>query len=316
LDRRHWREEVAKIDKVLVTDSRSLFDFVNKRGSTPSDKRLRLDLEMIRDEIDDEGLRVRWVKSGQQLADALTKGGLEASLYLRLVLATTRYSLVDDERLPEKVAEWKRDTVADRFLRRLEEKKRKHQSKGTRGDEKMIHEEAAKDKDVDFYSADEGRDDPMQIESWVDIAKTNPVLESELDDPMLVGTVTQAALAVGLAVYCCATGCSKCCGKQQGKGPSGAKPKKDMPKQVVQQQAAVASTGVAAVGEDTVLVPNPLVKPTPRMGMKAERRVAKVEVDHCKHPSEALSEKGSNQYGLRLTCMACGTVVRVNTKAK
>ena len=59
---------------ILVTDSKSMFDFLHKRRSTPAEKHLRLDLEMIRDEMDESGLRVMWVRSEQQLADALTKG--------------------------------------------------------------------------------------------------------------------------------------------------------------------------------------------------------------------------------------------------
>ena len=104
IDRKTWRTAEKDIQKALVTDSRSMYDFLRKRGSTPSEKRLRLDLEMIRDEMDDEGLIIKWVMSNQQLADALTKGSDEASLYLKLALETVSFNLTEDVRSPS--ASW------------------------------------------------------------------------------------------------------------------------------------------------------------------------------------------------------------------
>ena len=135
IDRKTWRAAVKDIQKVLVTDSRSMYDFLHKRGSTPSEKRLRLDLEMIRDEIDDEGLIIKWVMSNQQLADALTKGSDEASLYLKLVIETISFMLTEDARLAERIADFKAQQKLSRFegyRQRRQQKKPDDEPEGPR----------------------------------------------------------------------------------------------------------------------------------------------------------------------------------------
>ena len=44
----------------VMTDSRSLFDYVNKRAKTPQDtKRVVIDLEMIKDEVRDHNVTIK-----------------------------------------------------------------------------------------------------------------------------------------------------------------------------------------------------------------------------------------------------------------
>jgi hypothetical protein len=100
LDRRRWHSLVKDVGVTLVTDSRSLYDFLHRQGSTPSEKRLRLDLEILRDEMDN-GLSIRWVESSMQLADALTKAGVEVADYLRMVIQDSQFSIVEDSRVRE-----------------------------------------------------------------------------------------------------------------------------------------------------------------------------------------------------------------------
>ena len=120
-----------------MTDSRSMYDFLNKRGSTPSDKRLRLYLEMIRDEMDDEGLRVKWVSAKHQLADALTKGSLDAAIYVMLVAETAVFALTDDERLSTEVAEF-------RLRRRMEEKEARNRRRKALAEHKRLQKPEGK----------------------------------------------------------------------------------------------------------------------------------------------------------------------------
>ena len=59
---------------VHVTDCKSLFDLVHKRGTMPSEKRLLLDKEAIREQISDGSLVSKWCSTHQILvADSMTK---------------------------------------------------------------------------------------------------------------------------------------------------------------------------------------------------------------------------------------------------
>jgi hypothetical protein len=73
---------------VQVTDCRSLYDLLNKRGARPEEQRLLLDIEAIREQKELTGLQTRWVNTKQMLADCLTKDDFKAGDYLRHVVAT------------------------------------------------------------------------------------------------------------------------------------------------------------------------------------------------------------------------------------
>ena len=113
-DRRQWREAIKDIPAALVTDCRSMFDYLNKRGSTPSEKRLRLDLEILRDQLDEDSLTLRWVATIMMVADALTKGSREAFLYLRMVLETGVFSLKADPTIESRMSDYKTELKAQR----------------------------------------------------------------------------------------------------------------------------------------------------------------------------------------------------------
>ena len=195
LDRRKWRQEVRRVSKSLVTDSRSMFDFLNKRGSTPSDKRLRLDLEMIRDEIDDEGLRVKWVNTHQQLADALTKGSLDAAIYLMLVAKTAVFALKDDPRLIEQVADFK----AQQRMLHTEVRERQRKTKQMMKElEKRQHAEAKKNADDTVFDEDgdaEMKDDMDTPEPKADVQMNVGDLCVALVQALCAATAVSGAVA-------------------------------------------------------------------------------------------------------------------------
>eukprot|EP00975_Prorocentrum_lima_P066305 12908464-Prorocentrum_lima.AAC.1 len=62
----------------------------------------------------DDTLYVKWVASGQQLANALTRVSPDAFVYLRRVLDTTVFDLMHDERSEERLRECRDDTKAQR----------------------------------------------------------------------------------------------------------------------------------------------------------------------------------------------------------
>ena len=83
-----------------LTDCKSLHDYVRKQaGGVPENKRLLLDLEIVRDQVRDENAQLKWIGTKYQLADALTKDGTEASLDLRHVLDTNEVSIMEDKSL-------------------------------------------------------------------------------------------------------------------------------------------------------------------------------------------------------------------------
>ena len=96
----------------LVTDCKSLYDFLMRRGSTPAEKRLRLDLEILRDQYDDEkgALQFAWVNTKQQLSDPLTKNSVEAFAYLRHVLLTGVFSIKYDANIDKIISSYKHQT--------------------------------------------------------------------------------------------------------------------------------------------------------------------------------------------------------------
>ena len=55
-----------------------MHDYAHRRDSNPDNKRLLLELEIIRDQMHDDTVEVRWVNTRQQIADALAKDGAEA----------------------------------------------------------------------------------------------------------------------------------------------------------------------------------------------------------------------------------------------
>ena len=82
---------------LAITDCKSLFDLIN-RAAPPSCSEFRVSLvaRAIKEAIK-EGIQVRWVHSGAQLADALTKS-MEAS-FLRETLKMGVYRLCDEDAL-------------------------------------------------------------------------------------------------------------------------------------------------------------------------------------------------------------------------
>ena len=61
-----------------MTDSKSLYECVHSTKSG-KDKRLRIDLSIIREYVSSDKCRFSWVSTGQQLADVLTKYGVDGS---------------------------------------------------------------------------------------------------------------------------------------------------------------------------------------------------------------------------------------------
>ena len=81
---------------IHLTDCRSLYDLLHRRGTFPSERRLLIDIEALRNDIETNGVVSRWINTKQMLADCLTKDDVRAADYLRYVLRHGTYQSVED----------------------------------------------------------------------------------------------------------------------------------------------------------------------------------------------------------------------------
>eukprot|EP00959_Pyramimonas_sp_CCMP1952_P270386 5652046-Pyramimonas_sp.AAC.1 len=62
-------DDVKAIKMVEVTDCKSLYDLLQKRGAVPPEKRLLIDIESLRNDIEFNSVVSKWVNTEQMLAD-------------------------------------------------------------------------------------------------------------------------------------------------------------------------------------------------------------------------------------------------------
>ncbi|CAK0847357.1 unnamed protein product [Prorocentrum cordatum] len=92
-------DDVEAIKMVEVTDCKSLYDLLQKRGTVPSEKRLLIDIESLRNDLEFNNVVSKWVSTKQMLADCLTKHDVRAGDYMRYVLQTGEYRLIAKQRM-------------------------------------------------------------------------------------------------------------------------------------------------------------------------------------------------------------------------
>ena len=71
-----WERQLASIPYVAITDSKSLFDCLNKTVCTytqADDKRTAIDIAMLKDDLQKSGGHPRWIEGSNMLSDPLTK---------------------------------------------------------------------------------------------------------------------------------------------------------------------------------------------------------------------------------------------------
>ena len=93
IDYHSYYEDIQQISVIHLTDCRSLYDLLHRRGTVPSERRLLIDIEALRNDIETNGVVSRWINTKQMLADCLTKDDVRAADYLRYVLVTVRIKL-------------------------------------------------------------------------------------------------------------------------------------------------------------------------------------------------------------------------------
>lgn len=121
-----YYDGIRKIDLIHRTVCKSLDDLVHGRGTVPSKRRLLIDIEALRNVVENNSVMFKWINAKQMLADCLTKNDVRVADYLRHVLRTGVYQIAEyhltdrvifDERqrLKEKKANHDRDKYPKRW---------------------------------------------------------------------------------------------------------------------------------------------------------------------------------------------------------
>ena len=93
----------------LATDCKSLFDLCNRPTSTPTEKRITLDLLDVREHLGrDENVLARWLPTTAMLVDALTKHLADLTV-LNEFFNSIKYSLREDPALEDKCEKLRAD---------------------------------------------------------------------------------------------------------------------------------------------------------------------------------------------------------------
>ena len=88
--------EARSTPRFWATDAKSVYDYLVKEGTGMSkDKRMAIEGALLRETLREENTTLRWVDGSQNIADVLTKLGVDKT-YLYKVMRAAQWSLVQD----------------------------------------------------------------------------------------------------------------------------------------------------------------------------------------------------------------------------
>jgi len=127
----NYRSALRQERGVLIIDARSVFDFLSTdSGKLPQDRRIALDLRVMRNYLECSSWTLRWVCGPQQLSDCMTKSAGDLR-YLSWVCKHAKFQLLRDSKVEERMS-----SVIQKTGERLEEtpeekKRRRNRQKST-----------------------------------------------------------------------------------------------------------------------------------------------------------------------------------------
>ena len=123
-------KEKSSLKPTLVTDAKALYDSYHRESliSSVTDRRISLEIRVVKEQLQSLGGNLRWVSSERQLADGLTKESTRQSLGDRLRHAKVKF-LWD----PDYVAAKKKPLAERSLLQREQETSRPKKGKKTHG---------------------------------------------------------------------------------------------------------------------------------------------------------------------------------------
>ena len=86
-----------KIKTIITIDNKPIYDHTQGDGIVVKDKRLAIDMLLVRRDIRRHNMILRWVDTRQMIADSLTKSSADAG-FLRFVLKHGEYIVVAEQR--------------------------------------------------------------------------------------------------------------------------------------------------------------------------------------------------------------------------
>ena len=92
-----WEDRLKELPFISVTDSKSLYDSIKKDACPAaqfSDKRVAIDISILRDEFRRQGGLIRWIDTRAMIADSLTKDCLP--FYLRHIMEHGQWSIMEE----------------------------------------------------------------------------------------------------------------------------------------------------------------------------------------------------------------------------
>ena len=90
------KERTLRMPITVCIDSRPAYDHLNGQVMTIKDKRLAIEMLLVKQDVEKENVQVRWLPTDQMLVDGLTKLGAPMEL-LRRVLREGRMILVEND---------------------------------------------------------------------------------------------------------------------------------------------------------------------------------------------------------------------------
>ena len=94
------REFRERIKAVITVDNKPIYGHTQGDGIVVKDKRLAIDMLLVRRDIRQNNMVLRWVDTRQMIADALTKVTSDAR-FLHLVLKHGEYMVVEESNFPD-----------------------------------------------------------------------------------------------------------------------------------------------------------------------------------------------------------------------
>ena len=82
----------------LMIDSKPAYDHLHGQAMSIKDKRLAIEMLLVKQDVEKENIEARWIPTDQMLVDRLTKVGAPTCL-LRRVLKEGRFVLVQNEEM-------------------------------------------------------------------------------------------------------------------------------------------------------------------------------------------------------------------------
>ena len=86
-----------KFHAVVTIDNKPIYDHSHGHGFVVKDKRMAIDMRLVRRDVRSNNMTLRWVDTKQMIADCLTKTGAEPS-FLRFIFKQGEYVVVKEDR--------------------------------------------------------------------------------------------------------------------------------------------------------------------------------------------------------------------------